>query len=373
MTNLTARASALALMLSCAAALPAWALDGIVPDITGPSDIVTRRTTLITQLWGGSTLPATLPTVMTGISNPFPSYNVSRVDQYVSAMSNGQSNTSNLYNANSPNNGRVVIFNPGHQGTCDWTAMAAGYRVQPVLQALLAAGYSVFAMNMPNCGDLTAHVALFSSYGNTAMGYFFEPAVQAMNYWDANASFSRYDFIGLSGGGWTSANLPTLDTRIKISVDVAGSWPGIALTGINCAAYCGDNSVANGSEADWLNYYNVAGGYLDLYVMAAHGPNRRHFQILNYSDSCCAGNAQYISGGAQAHYGVDYVTFIRNYSVAAKQLEGPVVVPMNYDVMIDYIANQHQISTNAQQTILSILASVGPGNSGGGRRLFHIW
>jgi hypothetical protein len=67
------------------------------------------------------------------------------------------------------------------------------------------------------------------------------------------------------------------------------------------------------------------------------------------------------------------VTFIRNYSVAAKQLEGPVVVPMNYDVMIDYIANQHQISTNAQQTILSILASVGPGNAGGGRRLFHIW
>jgi hypothetical protein len=251
--------------------------------------------------------------------------------------------------------------------------MAAGYRVQPVLQALLAAGYSVFAMNMPACGDLNAHVALFSSYGNTAMGYFFEPAVQAMNYWDVNASFSRYDFIGLSGGGWTSANLPALDTRIKISVDVAGSWPGIALTGINCAAYCGDNSVANGSEADWLNYYNVAGGYLDLYVMAAYGPNRRHFQILNYSDSCCAGNAQYISGGAQAHYGVDYVTFIRNYSVAAKQLEGPVVVPMNYDVMIDYIANQHQISTNAQQTILSILASVGPGNAGGGRRLFHIW
>jgi pimeloyl-ACP methyl ester carboxylesterase len=364
-----------ALLIATAALVttPAWALDGIVPDITGPSDIVTRRTTLINQLWGTSTLPTTLPTVTIGISNPFPSYNVARVDQYVAPMSNGQSNTSNLYNANSSNNGRVVILNPGHQGTCDWTAMASGYRMQPVLQALLAAGYSVFAMNMPACGDETSHVALFTSYGNTAMGYFFEPAVQAMNYWDANATFSRYDFVGLSGGGWTAPNLAALDTRIKISVGVAGSWPGISLTGINCSEYCGDNGVFNGSEQDWLNYYDVAGGYLDLYVMAAYGPNRRHFQILNYNDNCCAGNTQYISGGAQAHYGVDYVTFIRNYSVAAKQLEASVVVPMNYDVTIDYIANQHQISTNAQQIILSMLASVGPGTAGGGRRLLHMW
>jgi pimeloyl-ACP methyl ester carboxylesterase len=351
----------------------AWALDGIIPDITGPADIVTRRTTLINQLWGSSSLPTTQPMVTTGVSNPFPSYNVARVDEYVASMSNGQSNTSNLYNASSPNNGRVVILNPGHQGTCDWTAFSGGYRMQAVLQTLLAAGYSVFAMNMPGCGSTSAHVALFSSYGNAAMSYFFEPAVQAMNYWDSHATFSRYDFVGLSGGGWTAPNLAALDTRIKISVGVAGSWPGITMTGINCSQYCGDNSASNGQEQDWLNYYNVAGGYLDLYVMAAFGPNRRHFQILNYFDSCCAGETQYVSGGAQAFYGVDYPTFVRNYAVAAKQLEVSVVEPMNYDVTIDYIANQHQISTNAQQIILSMLASIGPGTAGGGRRLLHMW
>jgi hypothetical protein len=64
---------------------------------------------------------------------------------------------------------------------------------------------------------------------------------------------------------------------------------------------------------------------------------------------------------------------VRNYAVAAKQLEASVVWPTNYNEMIDYIADQHQTSTNAQQVILSILPSVRPGNAGGGRRLLHMW
>ena len=48
-------------------------------------------------------------------------------------------------------------------------------------------------------------------------------------------------------------------------------------------------------------------------------------------------------------------------------------MPFNYDGMIDYISNLHQISTNAQSAFLSILASVGPGTAGGSRRLRHMW
>jgi hypothetical protein len=58
--------------------------------------------------------------------------------------------------------------------------------------------------------------------------------------------------------------------------------------------------------------------------------------------------------------------------VSDKQLEG-AFMPFNYDGMIDYISNLHQISTNAQSAILSILASVGPGTAGGSRRLRHMW
>lgn len=346
----------------------AWAIDGILPTIASPADILTRRTILINQLWGTSILPTTSPTVTTGVSNPFPSYNVARVDQYVASMSNGQSNTSNLYIASSPNNGRLVIINPGHQNTCDWTAFASGYRIQPVLQALLGAGYSVFAMNMPGCGSVSAHLALFSSYGNTAMSYFLEPAVRAMNYWDANHMFSRYDMTGLSGGGWTTTILAGLDPRIKISIPVAGSWPGFNMgqTGVESEGGC-----LNCSEQSWFNFYMVA-GYIDFYIMGSYGPNRRQFQILNYSDDCCFGNSEYISDNGPSFYDPNYLALMRNYQAAVKRLE-PKVMPANYDGMIDFIADQHQISTNAQQVILSILASVGSGTAGGGRRLMHMW
>ena len=358
----------LALLLSLASSA-AWAIDGNLPTITSVSDIVSRRAALINQAWGASTLPTTLPTVTTGISNPFPSYNVARVDRYVASMSNGQSNTSNFYTANSPNNNRAVIFNPGHQadsmgsgtGNCNWTVFPSGERLQPMLQALLAAGYNVFAMNMPDCGSVAGHNTLFGTYGNTAMSYFFEPAVQAMNYWDTNYSFRDYNMIGLSGGGWTTTILPAVDTRIKISIPVAGSWPGIW-------NQLGQNP--GDLEENWTNWYTVA-GYIDLYIMASYGPNRRQFQILNYSDNCCFGNTQFNSFGAPAFYGVSFERYYYNWIVSNKQLEA-TIRPFNYDGMVDYISNQHQISTNAQSVILSILASTGPGSAGGGRRLFHM-
>jgi pimeloyl-ACP methyl ester carboxylesterase len=364
----------LAIAALCLISHSAWAIDPTTPTISGAGDIVTRRATLISQLWGTTTLPTSLPNVTQNIGNSFAGYNVARVDRYVASMSNGQTNTSDFYLANSPNNNRVVILNPGHQGTCDWTAFSAGYRMQPVLQALLAAGYSVFAMNMPDCGSTSAHDALFTSYGNTGMRYFFEPAVQAMNYWDINFSFHDYNMIGLSGGGWTTTVLPALDTRIKISIPVAGSWPGIVFAApLACADnICGDGcAVVACAEQNWTNFFTVA-GYIDLYMMASYGPHRRQFQILNYSDNCCFGNSSFVGSGAATLYGVDFTTYVGNYTVRVKQKEA-VVMPVYYDGMIDYIADQHQISPNAQSVILSILGSTGPGGAGGGRRLFHMW
>jgi hypothetical protein len=107
-------------------------------------------------------------------------------------------------------------------------------------------------------------------------------------------------------------------------------------------------------------------------MMASYGASRRQFQILNYSDDCCFGNFSFVGSGAATFYGVDFPTYIRNYIVRVKQRES-VVMPVYYDGMIDYVADQHQISPNAQSVLLSILGSTGPGGAGGGRRLFHMW
>ena len=232
---------------------PAWAIDtGIT--ITSSADITAKRAALIRQIWSANSLPATKPQVTIGVTNTLPGLtNLLRVDQYTASMSNGQSNTSNLYLAAS-SNGRVVILNPGHQFTCDWTAFLPVYQVQPALQALLEAGYSVFAMNMPGCGIVAVHNALFASYGNAAMGYFIEPAIQAMNYWDANKSFADYNFVGFSGGGWTTVVIAALDPRIQISVQIAGSMPGIQFVGAHAAV---------DAEQDWAPFYTIA-GYEDL-------------------------------------------------------------------------------------------------------------
>ena len=205
------------------------------------------------------------------------------------------------------------------------------------------------------------------------MRYFFEPAVQAMNYWDGNFTFRDYNMVGLSGGGWTTSILPALDARIKFSIPVAGSWPGIIFLGsLACAeGICGDGcTTLDCGEQNWTDLFAVA-GYIDLYIMASYGPNRRQFQILNYNDDCCFGNTFFLGSGAAALYGVDFPTYMRNYIVRVKQLEN-VTTPVNFDGMVDYVANQHQISANAQQAILSILASTTPGNAGGGRRLFQM-
>jgi hypothetical protein len=132
-----------------------------------------------------------------------------------------------------------------------------------------------------------------------------------------------------------------------------------------------DSCANSDTEQCWTNWYTVA-GYINLYIMASYGANRRQFQILSFSDDCCFGHTQFIADGGATAYGVAYQSYMYNWVVSDKQLEG-AVMRFNYDGMIDYISNLHQISTNAQSAILSILASVGPGTAGGCRRLLHIW
>jgi hypothetical protein len=386
-------------------AFPAWAIDGLTPTLASPADVAARRTTLITQVWGTSTLPTTLPVVTNNIcpagnnATPCaPAYNappnwsaaltnVAQVDQYVANMSNGQTNTGWLYTA-SPANGRVVIFNGGHQGFCDPTLYVGHYNMQQTLQLMLANGYSVFMQNMPGCnatGDVlsqvTVHMNLFTNYGNAGMRYFMEPAIQAMNYWDAHQSFSEYEQVGLSGGAWTATLLPAVDTRIAISVPVAGSWPGMifnpafsAYCPPSSVNLCGDNCTAlNCAEQNWVNFYTAA-GFVDLYVMNSFRPagRRRQLQILNYADDAGFGNTQFTTAGANTTYGLTYPAYIASYTATIHNLQTTgAIAPMAFDSWVDMPppgnpngATRHQISVAAQAQILAALAWSGARLSG---------
>jgi hypothetical protein len=344
--------------------------------------------------------------------------NVVRVDMYISTMLNNQTYRNYLYIANSPNNNRVVFYSGGHDYTCDWTYIDDGarghhYRNQEVVQAMLSAGYSVFAYSMPRpagmgastgCGDVTDHFNMFSggpvdpnnNLGNIAMGYFLQPSVEAMNYWDSKpptdpkAWFADYNWVGLSGGGWTTTIMAALDPRVKVSVPVSGNLPG-AYWSANCNKCSGD------SEQTWDNFYTIA-GYADLMVMGSYGLGRKQLQIMNYQDNCCFGARFYTTNagvavppggigngwGMAMTYGASgnnyapngYVQYVGNYTASIQALgsgPAPAVSPMNYSNMIDYgpatgpypppagsaIPNgavEHQVSAWAQGQILTALA-----------------
>ena len=191
---------------------------------------------------------------MTTTDNPFGSTlpDVGAVYDYHAAMSNGQVNDSHLY-LNSPPNGQVVIMNMGHQGTNSWPSFNSVYGTVPMMTALLTNGFSIYAMNMPAGGRVWPHIDLFARYGNAAMEYFLEPAIQAMNYWQVHRMFSQDDFVGLSGGGWTGTVLQALDPRLTTAVLNSGSLPG---TQFCCQSYPisplpnqGDGSFA--AEQSW--------------------------------------------------------------------------------------------------------------------------
>jgi hypothetical protein len=255
-----------------------------------------------------------------------------------------------------------------------------------VLQALLSAGYSVFAYSMPRptpgpCGDNGDHNAMFTSYSNVAMGYFLQPSVEAMNYWDthtlsgaAGKAFTDYSWVGLSGGAWTATIMAALDPRVKISVPVSGSIPG-AFWQAGCNKTC-----AGDDEQFWDAFYTFA-GYADLYVMGAYGQGRKQLQINNYQDNCCFGAAQYGSWGmANTYTPKTYVQYIAANTTAIQNLNlGTGWSSTSYSNMIDYGpqagngttvpptgtgvpngATEHQISAWAQGQIMTALAVVSP-------------
>ena len=252
-------------------------------------DISARRSELISYLWGEEVLPSSLPTV---IEKQFTDKryadiaSLHHIEKLVISMEFGLDSLVYHFMPKKPNN-KVVLYHQGHHGDF--------FKSKEQIKQLLDNGYSVIAFAMPLLGlnnqpsiwlprngqlKLSTHEQmqyLLPERGHP-IKYFIEPVVVTLNYLKTSYDYSSISMVGISGGGWTTTIVAAIDTRIEKSFPVAGSYP----------IYLRSNS-----PRDWGDYEQVEPGlystvnYLELYVLAAFGANRKQLQIINKYDPCC--------------------------------------------------------------------------------------
>lgn len=184
-------------------------------------------------------------------------------------------------------NGRVVLYHQGHRGDF--------IQGKEVIGKLLDNGYSVVAFSMPVYGmniqpivnlpklgllKITDHdkMKFLQPASGHPVKYFAEPIVAVINYLKKNFKYKDITMIGISGGGWTTTLAAALDTRIRYSFPVAGTYP----------IY-----LRSESERDWGDWEQIIpellrqANYLDMYILGAYGKGRRQVQVINRYDACC--------------------------------------------------------------------------------------
>lgn len=258
--------------------------------IRTPADVADRRARLVEFIWAGRGYPRDkLPArVERGITDArFAGMrNLAAIDRLVVEMDYGINSVVYHFHPAAATN-RLILFHAGHEQSFTDSALSLSFFV--------ARGYAVLAFDMPlqgmnnrpvlevaNLGKVTLRSHNYLSYLDAPFHFFVEPVAVALNYTGRHFRYELTGMTGLSGGGWTTLMCAALDERIARSYPVAGTMPEYAR-----------------SYLDWGDYeqfapalYRVANS-LDLYVLAAHGENRRQLQIFNQFDPCCFQGLKY--------------------------------------------------------------------------------
>lgn len=193
---------------------------------------------------------------------------------------------------------RLLIIHQGHQGgVMDGTGVLAN--------RALAEGFHVLMMQMPFAGwndAKTFHlpggkvtidyrgsiidchtrlVAATEGHGGSALRFYIEPVIVCLNHFvKHNPTRGMIAMTGLSGGGWTTDIAPAIDTRIAVSIPVAGSTPWyMSPPPPNAKHGFGDG------EQGLMAMYGKTASYLDLYILAGYGKGRRRIQVFPEFDS----------------------------------------------------------------------------------------
>src|SRR6266498_4366072 len=313
-------------------------------------EVAEKRRVLIKYVWGAEGFPTRrVPeVVLTNVPSPVRQLpDLARVDEFRIDMATGLQGLAYHFIPEHPNRELVVVHH-GHACTLDDDPSLAdvGYGLQRTIHGLLREGYGVLGVFMPHMrpGDCTGgHDALFEkATTGSPIRYFLEPTAISLNHLKSRSRAGRFPnyrtfhMTGLSGGGWTTTLYAAIDPTIRCSFPVAGTIP----------LYLRTKGSVGDREQFEPTFYGLA-GYPDLYILGAHGRDRKQVQILVRRDDCCFGEAQHDPQGS----GMAYADALREYEcrvVAALKQTGRG----SFRLHIDEKAPSHMISHHAIEDVI---------------------
>ena len=299
--------------------------------IDGKSDIEKKRNDLTEFFWNVESLQRVqhdgqLPEIESDIydSRYNDLQNLKRIDKLTVEMEYGIDSVSYLLLPEESNQ-KLILYHHGHDG--DFILGS------DTIQFFLERNFTVLAMTMPLVGMNNQPIVGIDGFGEmklishdqlnlleknkfNPMKLFIHPIQVNLNYLDKEYDFKRYSIIGLSGGGWIGLVYSAIDDRISDSFSIASSLPFYLRVD---ARDIGDYEQTN------VNLYKIT-NYLELYVLAGYGDDRKHIQIFNKNDPCCYSGIGYES----------YEFFIKDKLVELGK--------GSFQILIDDTHNEHKIS-----------------------------
>ena len=250
--------------------------------------------------------------------------NLKQIDKLTIEMEYGINSVSYLLLPEESNE-KLILYHHGHDGD-----FLLG---KDTIQFFLERNFTILAMTMPLVGmnnqptveidgigemKLISHDQLRFLEKNSfnPMKLFIHPIQISLNFLEKEYDFKRYSIIGLSGGGWTGIVYSAIDDRISDSFSVASSMPFYLRV---------DERDIGDYEQTNVGLYKIS-NYLELYVLAAYGDDRKHIQIFNKNDPCC-----YSGNGYES-----YEFFIKDKLVELGK--------GSFQILIDDTHNEHKIS-----------------------------
>ena len=316
-------------------------LDSLIK-INNESDVDEKKNHLIEFFWNVESLDRVkysgqLPQVESDISDSrYDNFqNLKRIDKLTVEMEYGINSVSYLL-VPEESNKKLILYHHGHDGD-----FILG---KDTIQFFLERNFTVLAMTMPLIGMNNQPIVEIDGFGEmnlisheqfrlleknkfNPMKLFIHPIQVSLNFLEKEYNFKRYSIIGISGGGWTGLVYSAIDDRISDSFSVASSIPFYLKVE---QRDMGDYEQMN------IDLYKIT-NYLELYVLAAYGDDRKHIQIFNKNDSCC-----YSGNGYES-----YEFFIKDKLV--KLGKG------SFEIFIDDTHYGHKISESTLSLILEKL------------------